>query len=75
MLVVEQGQRWRCSTFNPRNTIVVPYSSTQSLATISVQQHGAKDSLLFFRHALHKLRQCKGLGGCIVLLLTPGVPV
>ncbi|CAL8469510.1 g9051 [Coccomyxa elongata] len=49
VLVVEQGQRWRCPSYSPRSTIVVPYSSTESVNTIPLRPDGEKESLLFFR--------------------------
>ncbi|EIE21518.1 hypothetical protein COCSUDRAFT_66927 [Coccomyxa subellipsoidea C-169] len=49
VLAVEQGQRWRCPSYSPRSTIVVPYSSTESINTIPLRPDGEKESLLFFR--------------------------
>ena len=46
---LEQGQRWRCPSYSPRSTLVVPYSSTQSLATIPLRAARDKDTLLYFR--------------------------
>ncbi|CAL8469167.1 g8708 [Coccomyxa elongata] len=45
-IVIEQMQRWRCPTYNPRTTIVAPYSSTEVINTIP---DADKELLLFFR--------------------------
>lgn len=66
LLAVEQGQRWRCASYSPRSTLVVPYASTQSLATIRLRPSAEKKTLLFFRCARQRgwapyrtpLRQC-----------------
>ena len=49
MLVVEQGQRWRCRTYSPRSTVVVPYSSTESVNTVPLKDGHEKETLLYFR--------------------------
>ena len=50
MLGVEQGQRWRCRSYNPRNNIIVPYSSTESINSVPLKQGHEKETLLYFRH-------------------------
>lgn len=47
-IVIEQMQRWRCPTYNPRTTIVAPYSSTEVINAIP---DADKELLLFFRCA------------------------
>ena len=47
MLGVEQGQRWRCRSYNPRNNVIVPYSSINS---VPLKQGHEKETLLYFRH-------------------------
>ena len=54
MLVIEQMQRWRCHTYNPRTTVVAPYSSTEVIAALP---DATKTQFLFFRCA-HLLRAC-----------------
>lgn len=49
MLAVEQGQRWRCRTYSPRSTVVVPYSSTESVNTVPLKDGHEKETLLYFR--------------------------
>ena len=50
MLGVEQGQRWRCRSYNPRNNVIVPYSSTESINSVPLKQAHEKETLLYFRH-------------------------
>lgn len=45
-IVIEQMQRWRCPTYNPRTTIIAPYSSTEVINAIP---DADKELLLFFR--------------------------
>ena len=49
MLGVEQGQRWRCRSYNPRNNVIVPYSSTESINSVPLKQGHEKETLLYFR--------------------------
>ena len=49
MLGVEQGQRWRCRSYNPRNNVIVPYSSTESINSVPLKQGHEKGTLLYFR--------------------------
>ena len=49
MLVIEQMQRWRCPTYNPRTTVIAPYASTEVVAALP---DARKEQLLFFRCAL-----------------------
>jgi len=49
MLAVEQGQRWRCRTYSPRSTVIVPYSSTESVNTVPLKEGPDKESLIYFR--------------------------
>ena len=49
MLAVEQGQRWRCRTYSPRSTIIVPYSSTESVNSLPLKEGHDKATLLYFR--------------------------
>lgn len=52
MVVVEQGQRWRCPTFTPRSTILAPYASTEVVSTLDSSVPDAeRDVLAFFRCA------------------------
>ena len=75
LLAVEQGQRWRCASYSPRSTLVVPYASTQSLATHppSPQRREEDPALLPVRASLSMagppavarlLRQCAGTVRC-----------
>ena len=48
MLVIEQMQRWRCPTYNPRTTVIAPYASTEVIAALP---DAKKEQLLFFRCA------------------------
>ena len=48
MLVIEQMQRWRCHSYNPRTTVVAPYSSTEVIAALP---DATKTQFLFFRWA------------------------
>ncbi len=48
MLVIEQMQRWRCHSYNPRTTVVAPYSSTEVIAALP---DATKTQFLFFRCA------------------------
>lgn len=50
MLAVEQGQRWRCRTYSPRSTVIVPYSSTESVNTVPLKEGHNKESLIYFRY-------------------------
>lgn len=58
LLAVEQGQRWRCASYSPRSTLVVPYASTQSLATLRLRPSAERKTLLFFRCALSPFGAC-----------------
>ncbi|KAK9822652.1 hypothetical protein WJX81_003745 [Elliptochloris bilobata] len=50
MVVVEQGQRWRCPTFTPRSTILAPYASTEVVSSLdSGVPDEERDVLAFFR--------------------------
>ena len=49
MLAVEQGQRWRCRTYSPRSTVIVPYSSTESVNSVPLREGHDKETLLYFR--------------------------
>ncbi len=49
MLAVEQGQRWRCRTYSPRSTVIVPYSSTESINSVPLKEGHEKETLLYFR--------------------------
>lgn len=52
MVVVEQGQRWRCPTFTPRSTILAPYASTEVVSSLDSKVPDAeRDVLAFFRCA------------------------
>ena len=52
MVVVEQGQRWRCPTFTPRSTILAPYASTEVVSSLDSSVPDAeRDVLAFFRCA------------------------
>ena len=53
MLAVEQGQRWRCRTYSPRSTIIVPYSSTESVNSLPLKEGHDKETLLYFRCMVH----------------------
>jgi hypothetical protein len=46
VLVIEQMQRWRCPGYDPRTTIIAPYSSTEVINAVPDTE---KDTLLFFR--------------------------
>ena len=59
MLGVEPGQRWRCRSYNPRNNVIVPYSSTESINSVPLKQGHEKETLLYFRQA--PLRDLSGL--------------
>ncbi|CAL5229778.1 g13167 [Coccomyxa viridis] len=49
MLAVEQGQRWRCRAYSPRSTVIVPYSSTESINSLPLKEGHEKETLLYFR--------------------------
>ena len=51
LLAVEQGQRWHCRSYSPRSTVIVPYSSTQSVNTVPLKAGPDKGTLLYFRRA------------------------
>ena len=52
MVVVEQGQRWRCPTFTPRSTILAPYASTEVVSSLDLSvPDEERDVLAFFRCA------------------------
>ncbi|BDA47928.1 probable arabinosyltransferase ARAD2 [Coccomyxa sp. Obi] len=49
MLVAEQGQRWLCSSYNPRSTLIVPYSFKDAGVGQAAAQNSKRSTLLFFR--------------------------
>ncbi len=49
MLVQEQGQRWMCSSYNPRSTLVVPYSFKDVGLGPQVAESAERPTLVFFR--------------------------
>ncbi len=50
MVVVEQGQRWRCPTYTPRSTILAPYASTEVLSSLESRvPDEERDVLAYFR--------------------------
>ena len=52
IVVVEQGQRWRCPTFTPRSTILAPYASTEVVSSLDLSvPDEERDVLAFFRCA------------------------
>ena len=51
MIVQEQGQRWMCASYNPRSTLIVPYSFKDVSVGQQVAEHGDRPKLLFFRQA------------------------
>jgi len=46
---VAQGQRWLCSSYNPRSTLIVPYSFKDVGIGQAMAQNSDRSTLLFFR--------------------------
>lgn len=46
---VAQGQRWLCSSYNPRSTLIVPYSFKDVRIGQAMAQNSDRSTLLFFR--------------------------
>jgi hypothetical protein len=49
VFIVEQAQRYRCPAYSPRNSLVVPYSSTEVVQGLTLDVEDEADHLLFFR--------------------------
>eukprot|EP00884_Botryococcus_braunii_P007896 jgi/Botrbrau1/17107/Bobra.0157s0010.1 len=49
VFVIEMAQRYRCPAYSPRNSIVVPYSSTEVVQGLTLGSEDEADHLLFFR--------------------------
>jgi hypothetical protein len=51
MIVQEHGQRWLCASYNPRSTLIVPYSFKDVTIGQQVAQNADRPKLVFFRWA------------------------
>ena len=47
-----QGQRWRCPGYSPRNTMIVPYSSTEIVQGLPPVRLEDQEMLIYFRCGL-----------------------